>query len=172
MDKILTEESISDKYIFAFTGFHEYHDFTKIMEIIKEIIKPDRCKYRNLGKDGFFVKDELIIDVEYVTSDFALVLNGDKTESDIVKVREWAKVIFNKLANYKLSIETIFENYWMQIIKIGEKYIIKYNTGDLICSIDEIEVTKRDAMQALENDQNAYNIIIKYQNIRMFGQER
>ncbi len=61
----------------------------------------------------------------------------------------------------------VFENDWMQIISKGKEYIIRYNSGDLINSIEEIEVTKADAEKAQESDQSASEIILKYQNKRM-----
>lgn len=63
-------------------------------------------------------------------------------------------------------MEIVFQSDWMQVIKKGEKYSIQYNSGDLINSINEIEVTKLDAMKAQESDQSAYEIILKYQNLQ------
>ena len=59
----------------------------------------------------------------------------------------------------------VYKNDWMQIIKKGEQYIIQYNSGDLINSIREIEVSKDDALKAQKSEQNAYEVILKYQNL-------
>lgn len=63
-------------------------------------------------------------------------------------------------------METVYKNDWMQIFKKGEQYIIQYNSGDLINSVKEIEVSKSDAIKAKESDQSAYEVIIKYQNLQ------
>ena len=60
-------------------------------------------------------------------------------------------------------MEIIFQNDWMQILQDNSKYIIQYNSGDLINSIREVEVSKADAEKAQTSDQNAYEVIIKYQ---------
>jgi len=62
-------------------------------------------------------------------------------------------------------MEIVYKNDWMQIIKKGEQYIIQYNSGDLIISIREIEVSKDDALKAQKSEQNAYEVILKYQNL-------
>ena len=62
-------------------------------------------------------------------------------------------------------MEIVYKNEWMQIIKKGEQYIIQYNSGDLINSIREIEVSKDDALKAQKSEQNAYEVILKYQNL-------
>ena len=65
-------------------------------------------------------------------------------------------------------MEMVYKNDWMQIIKESEQYIIQYNSGDLINSIEEIAVSESDAVKAQENEQSAYEIIIKYQNLQNF----
>ena len=62
-------------------------------------------------------------------------------------------------------MEIVYKNDWMQIIKKGEQYIIQYNSGDLINSIREIEVSKADALKAQKSEQSAYEVILKYQNL-------
>jgi len=62
-------------------------------------------------------------------------------------------------------MEIVYKNDWMQIIKKGEQYIIRYNSGDLINSIREIKVLKADALKAQKSEQSAYEVILKYQNL-------
>jgi len=63
-------------------------------------------------------------------------------------------------------MEILFENDWMKIIKQDDKYIIQYDSGDLIGSIQEVVVSESDAKIALESVENADQIIMKYLNIR------
>lgn len=64
-------------------------------------------------------------------------------------------------------MEIIFENYWMRISRTRDKYNIKYNSGDLMDSVREIEVSEEDALLAKQSDKDANSVIIKYQNIEM-----
>lgn len=59
----------------------------------------------------------------------------------------------------------IFKNDWMKLMRIEDKYILQYNSGDLINSIKEIEISELDATKAQKDDQSAYEVIIKYQNL-------
>ena len=61
-------------------------------------------------------------------------------------------------------MEVIYENDWMRILKIGTEYLIKYNSGDLVDSIQEVKVSEADSHKAQKSDQDAYDVIIKYQN--------
>ena len=61
-------------------------------------------------------------------------------------------------------MEIVYENDWMEIVKKGDQYIIRYNSGDLTNSISEAVVSKADAEKAQESDESAYEIILKYQN--------
>jgi hypothetical protein len=60
----------------------------------------------------------------------------------------------------------LYKNDWMLILEEDEKYSIRYNSGDLVNSIKEIVVSKSDAIKAQKSDQNAYEVIIKYQNLQ------
>ena len=42
--------------------------------------------------------------------------------------------------------------------------MIKYNSGDLVDSIQEVKVSEADSHKAQKSDQDAYDVIIKYQN--------
>jgi len=64
-------------------------------------------------------------------------------------------------------MEIIFENYWMKIRKAENKYSIQYNSGDLIDSTREIDISEEDAIIAQQSEKDAYNVIIKHQNIEM-----
>jgi len=63
----------------------------------------------------------------------------------------------------------IFENDWMRIIKQDDKYVIQYNSGDLTNSTQEIVVSEIDALKIQESPESAYDVIIKYQNLELFG---
>ena len=68
-------------------------------------------------------------------------------------------------------MNTIFKNDWMEIYTCNNAYFIKYNSGDLINSIREIEVSEEDAKRAQESGEAAYHIILHYDNIAMYGED-
>ena len=68
-------------------------------------------------------------------------------------------------------MEVIFESSWMKIEKQDNEFKLIYDTGDHIGTIDEIIISKAEAIQAQQSDDAAYQVIIKYQNERMFVQE-
>ena len=63
----------------------------------------------------------------------------------------------------------IFEDFGIQIFSENGKYFIEFDSGELVSKMVEIEVSKEDAEKAQESEQSAYEVIIKYQNIEMFG---
>lgn len=101
MNKRLSEGLMESKneYIFAFVGFDDYNDYIQIINIIKNVLKPDICKYSGLtDMYGYFEKDGLQVDVEFNWMiDNCLIFKGERTENNLQKVREWAKIIFDNL---------------------------------------------------------------------------
>lgn len=66
---------------------------------------------------------------------------------------------------------TIYKNYWMEIFKDRAMYIIRYNTGDHFNRTKERIVTEEEAMRAQESDDAAMEILDKYDNIELFGED-
>jgi len=65
----------------------------------------------------------------------------------------------------------IFENDWMRIIKQDDKCVIQYNSGDLTNSTQEIVVSEKDALKVKASPESAYGVILKYQNLELFGEK-
>lgn len=111
--KIAKEKTI----IFDFSGFDKWMDFNKIEDIIKQKIKPEGIDVGASfdGRHGHFEKNGL--QVEFIFDPMIgniMKIVGEKTVSDMEKVRIWAKMIFNELiANDKrpeLSSNEVIEH--------------------------------------------------------------
>lgn len=61
----------------------------------------------------------------------------------------------------------IFEDYGVEIFAEGEKRYIRFDDGEIVSHFATIEVSHEDAVFAQKSDQDAYNVVIKYQNIEM-----
>lgn len=59
----------------------------------------------------------------------------------------------------------IYENYGIIIMKNDNKYYIQYDAGELVDKIDIIEVSKEDAEKAQIGEEEAYSVILQYQNL-------
>lgn len=59
----------------------------------------------------------------------------------------------------------IFEDYGIIIMQDDDKYYIQYDAGELVDKIDIIEVSGEDAEKARLGEEEAYNVILQYQNL-------
>ena len=59
----------------------------------------------------------------------------------------------------------------MRIIKKDDRYVIQYNSGDITNSTQEIIVSEIDALKAQESPESAYDVIIRHQNLELFGEK-
>ncbi|SHG62688.1 hypothetical protein SAMN04488109_1136 [Chryseolinea serpens] len=60
--------------------------------------------------------------------------------------------------------DEILKDYgWCQVIKRGDKYIIRYDKGGVAIKMIESEVSKKDANRALANQLEAEKVIIEIQ---------
>jgi hypothetical protein len=64
-------------------------------------------------------------------------------------------------------LKKIFEDYGIEIFADGDKRHIRYDDGGIVAHFNVIEVSEEDALLAQQSDEDAYNVIIKYQNIEM-----
>lgn len=64
-------------------------------------------------------------------------------------------------------MKKIFEDFGIEVYTDGEKKYIRYDDGEIAAHYTIVEVSDNDAIQAQLSDKDAYNVIIKYQNIEM-----
>ena len=61
-------------------------------------------------------------------------------------------------------MQSIFFDYGIEILTNGLRYFIRYDDGEIVEHFNEVEVSQTDAMIAQKGPQEAYKIILKYQN--------
>lgn len=62
-------------------------------------------------------------------------------------------------------MKKIFEDYGIIIMQDNDKYYIQYDAGELVDKRDTIEVSKEDAEKAQIGEEDAYSVILQYQNL-------
>ena len=62
-------------------------------------------------------------------------------------------------------MKKIYEDYGIIIMQGDNKYYIQYDAGELVDKIDIIEVSKEDAEKAQIGEEEAYSVILQYQNL-------
>ncbi|HBF38811.1 MAG TPA: hypothetical protein DDW50_16020 [Firmicutes bacterium] len=67
-------------------------------------------------------------------------------------------------------MEVIFENSWLELLKRDGKYFLRFDAGELAVQMQELEITPEEAAKVRKNPDDAYPIILKYQNKALFGQ--
>ena len=67
-------------------------------------------------------------------------------------------------------MQTIFNDYGIEIGMIENKYIIRIDSGEIASTIEEFEISKEDAEKAQISSQDAYEVLIKLQNNRIFNE--
>lgn len=62
-------------------------------------------------------------------------------------------------------MKKIFDDFGIEIVTDDGKYYIKYDGGEIVEKIDIVEVNKADAILARKSQNEAYQIILKYQGL-------
>ena len=61
----------------------------------------------------------------------------------------------------EIEMRTIFEDYGITVLQEGDKFFIRYDSGEIVSKIDMIEVSKEDAIAAQRGEEDAYHVIIR-----------
>jgi len=54
----------------------------------------------------------------------------------------------------------LFERYGIKIFKRDGKYIVKYDTGELVIKMRESEVTEKEVNKMMKSEQDAYEVLL------------
>ena len=57
----------------------------------------------------------------------------------------------------------IFEGYGIIVLKRAEQFFIRYDAGEIVVQIKEVEVSERQAIKAQEGEQDAYDVLLEVQ---------
>jgi hypothetical protein len=66
-------------------------------------------------------------------------------------------------------MEHLYDNHGIEIYKKGERYYLRYDAGELVVQMNEIEITKDEMMQiqSQKSSEELYQYLIKNLNKRM-----
>ncbi len=63
-------------------------------------------------------------------------------------------------------MKRIFYGYGIEIIQSDCKYYIVYDEGHFVIKYVEQEITEEEAIKAQKSSEDAYEVVIKYQNLK------
>lgn len=66
-------------------------------------------------------------------------------------------------------MEKIFVGNGIEIVKRDNVYYMIYDAGEICDRMKEIQITEEEVALAQRSSMDAYNIIMKHQNEKMFG---
>ena len=100
MKKQLVEGTPREGWItFFFNDYDDSDDFTKIIQIIRQLIQPTKLYYNGLeDMNGYFIKDDIRVELEYDTMLGNMIeWKNDGHIENRKKVRKWVKTIWEAL---------------------------------------------------------------------------
>ena len=100
MKKELREGTPKSGWVtFCFNGYDDCDDYLKIIDSIKEVVKPDKITFRGMeDMDGYFIKNGLKVTVEYDSMiGNMLEYENNGTSENLDEVRHWVKQIWDNL---------------------------------------------------------------------------
>lgn len=56
--------------------------------------------------------------------------------------------------------EMVFVGFGVEIYKRDGKYIIKYDSGELVSKIQEDEITEKEVLKAQKSERDAYEVLL------------
>ena len=67
-------------------------------------------------------------------------------------------------------MDVIYESYGIEILKSSEKYFLRYDAGELIYKINEIEISEKEAVeiQTMATEQEVYDYMINNLNTKLY----
>ena len=60
--------------------------------------------------------------------------------------------------------EIVFSDFGIDIVKRFEKFYLRYDAGELVVKMAEIEISKEECTKAQISEQDAYEVILAHQN--------
>ena len=68
-------------------------------------------------------------------------------------------------------MDVIYESHGLEIVRSGEKYFLRYDAGELVYKINEIEISEKEAMeiQSITTEQGLYFYMINNFNDRLYS---
>ena len=68
-------------------------------------------------------------------------------------------------------MEKIMEDEGIGLYKSNNKYYLRYDSGELMIKIKNLEISEEEAKSVINNPDVSYDIIISYQNKGIYGKD-
>jgi hypothetical protein len=68
-------------------------------------------------------------------------------------------------------MEKIMEDEGIGLYKSNNKYYLRYDSGELMIKIKNLEISEEEAKSVINNPDVSYDIIISYQNKGIYGED-
>jgi hypothetical protein len=67
-------------------------------------------------------------------------------------------------------MEKIMEDEGIGLYKSNNKYFLRYDAGELMIKMKNLEISEEEARSVINNPDTSYDIIISYQNKGIYGE--
>lgn len=68
-------------------------------------------------------------------------------------------------------MEKIMEDEGIELYKKNNKYYLRYDAGELMIKIKNLEISEKEAKNIIDNPDSAYDIIIAYHDKGIYGED-
>lgn len=68
-------------------------------------------------------------------------------------------------------MEKIMEDEGIELYKNNNKYYLRYDAGELMIKMKNLEISEEEAKNVINNPDSAYNIIIAYHDSGIYGED-
>ncbi|UOO38276.1 hypothetical protein IZU99_03195 [Oscillospiraceae bacterium CM] len=68
-------------------------------------------------------------------------------------------------------MQTIMEDEGIELYSNNGKYYLRYDAGELMIKMKNLEISAKEAQDIISNLDTAYNIIITYHDKGVFGED-
>lgn len=57
----------------------------------------------------------------------------------------------------------IFSDFGVEIFRRGGRFFLRYDSGELVVNMEEIEISEEESFKAQRSEQDAYEVILSHQ---------
>jgi len=58
-------------------------------------------------------------------------------------------------------MEKVFEEYGIEIFRDNGRYVLRYDSGEIVSRLEDIAISEEDAFRAQVSEEDAYRVIIE-----------
>lgn len=68
-------------------------------------------------------------------------------------------------------MKKIFENQGIELLQYNERYYLRYDVGELMIKVKDLEITNEEAQKVIDNPELTYNVIVSYHDKGIYGND-